>query len=340
MSIRFYFIACTLLVLSCRQEPLNTIRIAGQAQGTTYQITYLAGAHSNYREAFDSLFRAIDASLSTYDSTSLISRINRNDTTAVVDEYFTTVFEKAAEVSRQTNGSFDVTVAPLVNAYGFGFTKRESIHQALIDSLRHLVGYQKVHITNQRLVKDIPGMMLDFNAIAQGYSVDVLAQFLESKGIQHYLVEVGGELRAKGQKQDKSYWTVGIEQPEENNTDGVPMRVTLQVKDRSLATSGNYKRFYTEGGKKYSHILNPFTGYPARNNLLSATVVAPDCMTADAYATAFMVMGLEASKQFLAANEALNLQVLFIYDDEGQWRTYTSPKFREYVEMMEENKRE
>jgi thiamine biosynthesis lipoprotein len=184
-------------------------------------------------------------------------------------------------------------------------------------------------------VKEKPQVMLDFNAIAQGYTVDVLAAFLENKNISNYLVEVGGELRAKGERLDGSPWTVGIEQPNENATDGASMQVTLQVKDISLATSGNYKRFYTEDGQKYAHIINPFTGYPAKNNLLSATVVANDCMTADAYATAFMVMGLEQAKQFVAANPNLNLEVLFIYDENGRWNTYTSAKFNEHVNMVQ-----
>jgi FAD:protein FMN transferase len=244
------------------------------------------------------------------------------------------VFDKAMEVSGKTNGLFDVTVAPLVNIYGFGFTQREKVSQALIDSLLPLVGYKKVRLVKGKLVKDEPRLMLDFNAIAQGYTVDVLSSFLDAKGISDYLVELGGELKAKGKRLDGSYWAVGIEQPDENDTDGVALSVTLKVKDRALATSGNYKRFYSEGGKKYSHILNPFTGYPAKNNLLSATVVAESCMTADAYATAFMVMGLEGARQFLEANKDLGLEVLFIYDDNGKWKTYKSEKLHETVEIV------
>jgi len=334
MRALFYFTISSLVLLACRQPVLNTIKISGRAQGTTYNITYLAGPNSNYREQFDSIFRHIDASLSTYDSASIISRVNRNDSGVLVDALFTTVFEKALEVSAKTNGMFDVTVAPLVNAYGFGFTKREKVTRQLIDSLLPYVGYKKVRLENQQVVKEMPQVMLDFNAIAQGYTVDVLAAFLESKNISNYLVEVGGELRAKGKRQDGGLWTVGIEQPNEDDSTGAALSVTLQVNNKSLATSGNYKRFYTEGGKKYAHIIYPFTGYPAKNNLLSATVVADDCMTADAYATAFMVMGLEQAKQFLANNPTLNLEALFIYDDNGTWKTYTSAKFNEHVEMV------
>ena len=174
--------------------------------------------------------------------------------------------------------------------------------------------------------------MLDFNAIAQGYTVDVLASFLDSKGISNYMVEVGGELRAKGTKLNDSSWTVGIEQPNESPAEGSPLFAVVNIKDKSLATSGNYKKFYVEEGKKYAHIIDPFTGYPAKHNLLSATVIADDCMTADAYATSFMVMGLEKSKQFLLEHKELGLDVFFIYDENGVLKKYTSKNFEERVE--------
>lgn len=316
-----------LLLINCNRGIRNTIKISGPAQGTSYTITYVAGANANYRTAIDSILQVIDASLSTYQSQSIISRINRNET-AAVDAYFTDVFQKSMDVSEKTDGLFDVTVAPLVNAYGFGFTKKSTVDSMMIDSLRRLVGYQKVRLAGSTLVKESPRVMLDFNAIAQGYTVDVLAEFLESKGIHHYLVELGGELRAKGEKLDGSRWTVGIQEPEENAADGAALNRTIALQDKALATSGNYKKFYVENGKKFSHIINPHTGYPAKNNLLSATVVADDCMTADAYATAFMVMGVEPAKQFLAAHKDLQLEVLFIYDDQGTWKTYISENFQ------------
>jgi FAD:protein FMN transferase len=329
MKFIFFFTSFILLILSCNRGINNTITISGAAQGTSYHITYVAGQHSNYRESFDSIFNKIDLSLSTYNTHSIISKINRNDTTVKVDEYFSDVFKKSIEVSEKTKGLFDVTVAPIINAYGFGFTKKERITNVLIDSLLRFVGYQKVRLVDNKLVKDIPQVMLDFNAIAQGYTVDVLASFLESKGISNYLVEVGGELRAKGTKLNDSSWTVGIEQPNESLTDDVALFAEINIKDKSLATSGNYKKFYVEEGKKYAHIIDPFTGYPAKNNLLSATVIADDCITADAYATSFMVMGLERSKQFLTDHKDLNLEVFFIYDQNGIWKTFASQNFEE-----------
>ena len=333
MRCLFYAIVTFLLLISCNREIKNTIKISGAAQGTSYHITYLAGQHANYRQAIDSIFKRIDFSLSTYQTGSIISKLNRNDSVVIIDDYFSDVFNKSMEVSEKTKGFFDITVAPIVNAYGFGFTKREKVDQILIDSLLKYIGYKKVRLVEKKLIKDIPQVMLDFNAIAQGYTVDVLASFLEGKGVKNYMVEVGGELRAKGKKLNDSSWTVGIEQPDETNIDGALLNAVITIKDKSLATSGNYKKFYIEDGKKYAHIIDPFTGYPAKNNLLSTTVIAADCMTADAYATAFMVMGLEKAKQFLSENKDLNLEVFFIYDDNGVSKTYTSEKFKENVEL-------
>ena len=332
MKFIFFFTSFILLILSCNRRINNTITISGAAQGTSYHITYVAGQHSNYRESFDSIFDKIDLSLSTYNTHSIISKINRNDTTVKVDQYFLDVFKKSIEVSEKTKGLFDVTVAPIINAYGFGFTKRERITNVLIDSLLRFVGYKKVRLVDNKLVKDMPQVMLDFNAIAQGYTVDVLASFLESRGISKYLVEVGGELRAKGTKLNDSSWTVGIEQPNERLTDDASLFAEINIRDKSLATSGNYKKFYVEEGKKYAHIIDPFTGYPAKHNLLSATVIASDCMTADAYATSFMVMGLEKSKQFLLENKDLGLEVFFIYDENGISKKYATKYFDENTE--------
>lgn len=319
--------------MGCRRGADTTIKISGPAQGTTYNVTYLAGENSNYRTSIDSILKKIDSSLSTYLPASIISRINRNDSTVQVDKLFTEVFNKSMEVSQTTNGLFDVTVAPLVNAWGFGFKKKEKVTKELIDSLLKYVGYKKVSLAGNKLVKTDSNVMLDFNAIAQGYTVDVLANFLESNGINNYLVEVGGELRGKGKKLNDSSWTVGLEQPNDI-PDGDALKAILQVNNQAVATSGNYKRFYIEDGKKYTHILNPFTGYPAKNSLLSASVVADNCMTADAYATAFMVMGVEQSKQFLAAHTALKLDVFFIYDDNGKLKTYTSKNFEKNVTKL------
>ena len=334
MKLIFPAVVALLLIINCNPPEIKMIRLAGNAQGTTWQITWLSENNTAHKEAIDSIFKKIDLSLSTYISSSIISRMNRNDTGVIADDHFITVFRKSIEISEKTEGLFDVTIAPIVNAWGFGFTKKAKIDSTDIDNLLDCVGYKLVRLEGRRLVKDKPSSMLDFNAIAQGYTVDVLSSYLESEGITNYLVELGGEVRAKGQKHQNKYWTVGIDRPNETTTEGRPLKAIIKLKDRSLATSGNYRKFYIEDGKKYAHIIDPHTGYPAKNNLLSATVVAGDCATADAYATAFMVMGLGKSKQFLSVHKELQLEVFFIYDEKGAWKTYSSETLKEWLEEI------
>jgi thiamine biosynthesis lipoprotein len=319
------------LLISCERGTKSTINISGAAQGTSYNITYLAGPYSNYRQSFDSIFKQIDQSLSTYVPGSIISRINRNEPNVMVDEHFTAVFHRSIEVSENTNGLFDVTVAPLVNAYGFGPVKKEPVDKIRVDSLLKFIGYKKVRLEENQLIKESPHVMLDFNAIAQGYTIDVLASFLESKGVHNYLIELGGEIRANGRKLDGGPWTIGIEQPEEKPVEGNSLNTMISLQNKSLATSGNYKKFFVERGNKYTHIINPITGLPAKTNMLSATVVADDCMTADAYATAFMVMGLDSSKQFLSDHKDLGLEIFFIYDDKGTLKTQISENLSKHI---------
>lgn len=334
MKLIFPTIVVLLLGINCRQQTDRSVKIAGNAQGTTYHITYTPRNNAINREAIDSIFRAIDSSLSTYVPASLISRINKNDTSVVADDHFIAVFNRAANVSATTNGLFDITVAPLTNAWGFGFTKKAQVDSAMIDSLLDFVGYKLVRLEGRKLVKEKPLVMLDFNAIAQGYTIDILAAYFESKGIIDYLIELGGEVRAKGKKTRDSYWLVGIDRPNEAPTNGRPLKAVIQLKDRALATSGNYRKFYFEDGIKRAHIIDPGTGYPAKHNLLSATVLAADCATADAYATAFMVMGMEAAKRFLSEHSELQLDVFFIYDENGAWKTYTSATLNEYIKEI------
>ncbi len=334
MKFIFLAIVAFLFLLNCNQPAIQTISIEGKAQGTTWHITLLSDNHTNYKEAIDSILKKIDSSLSTYVPTSVISRINQNDTGVIVDDYFMEVFNKSMEVSDNTNGLFDITVAPVINAWGFGFSKKAAVDSTLVDSLLDFVGYKMVRLEGKKLVKEKPGVMLDFNAIAQGYTVDVLAAYLESKGIHNYLVELGGEVKTSGKKNNKN-WTVGIDQPNENNTDGRPLQAIIQLNGKGLATSGNYRKFYVENGKKYAHIIDPYTGYPSKHNLLSATVIADDCMTADAYATAFMVMGPEKSIRFLSGHPELHLEVFFIFDENGTWKTYASETLKALVEEMQ-----
>ncbi|MEJ7778666.1 MAG: FAD:protein FMN transferase [Daejeonella sp.] len=318
------------LATACSSNKESLIKIDGEAQGTTWHIAYLSDQGTNYKSGIDSLLTALDSSLSTYLPASIISRINSNDGEVTVDRYFVEVFNKSMEVSKKTGGLFDVTVGPLVNAWGFGFTKKANIDSAMIDSLLDLVDYKMLSLQGNKLVKTKPQIIIDFNAIAQGYSVDILADFLESKNINNYLIELGGEIKAKGKKNGES-WKVGIDQPDENNTTERRLEAIIELNNKALATSGNYRKFYEEDGEKYAHILDPRSGYPAKQNLLSATVLASDAITADAYATAFMVMGLSASKEFLSEHTDLNLEVYFIYSEDNSWKIYSSESLKKLI---------
>lgn len=329
---KFYFpiLASLTLLSACTHNTKELIQVEGTAQGTTYHISYLSDDGLQHKPAIDSLLKAIDTSMSTWLPGSLISRINNNESSVSVDHFFIDVFTKSMEVSDKTDGLFDVTVGPLVNSWGFGPLKKATSAGNNIDSLLQFVGYKMLKLEGRKLIKAKPEIKIDFNAIAQGYTVDVLAKYLESQGIQNYLVELGGELKAKGKK-GKENWKVGIDTPDEKVTSERKLKAVITLNNKALATSGNYRKFYEEGGQKYSHIIHPKTGYPAKQNILSATVIAEDCITADAYATAFMVMGLAQSKQFLNDQKALKLEVYFIYDDNGIWKTYASERLKKQL---------
>ncbi|MFA6949192.1 MAG: FAD:protein FMN transferase [Lentimicrobiaceae bacterium] len=322
------FISCMWLV-SCKNKTVEPVKFAGEAQGTYYAITYYDKEFRNFQPQIDSIFSNFDQSASIYVQESIISRFNRNDPTVVADSVFTNVFNKSMEVSRITNGAFDVTVMPLVNVWGFGFTHRSKVDSAMVDSLLPLIGYQKVKLINGRLIRENPAMMIDFNAIAQGYTSDIIGNFLETKGIQNYLVDVGGEVLGKGSKPDGSPWNVGIEKPATAATDARQIQVTIPLQNKALATSGSYRKFFVENGLKYSHTIDPKTGFPVQHSVLSVSVLADDCITADAYATAFMVMGLDKTRQFLAGHK--QLEAYIIYDNKGTLDTWSTEAFKRLI---------
>jgi len=299
---------------SCNEKQEKYQRDEGLIFGTTYHIIY------EYKKDIHDDIRAklleFNSSLSTYEKGSIISKVNRNEA-VLLDDYFTKCFNKAKEISEKTEGAFDMTVAPLVNAWGFGFSKRDSVSTGLVDSLLHYVGMDKVKIVNGRLVKKYPGVMLDASAIAKGYGVDVAAELLEKKGIRNYLVEIGGEMRVKGVNASGVPWRVGIDKPiDDPKVLHRELEEIIRMSEGALATSGNYRNFYVKDGKKYAHTIDPKTGYPVQHELLSASVYAPDCMTADAYATAFMVLGLKKAKQIV--EETPELEAYFIYRGENR----------------------
>ena len=257
--------------------------------------------------------------------TSLISTLN-SGAFVRTDTLFNQVYREATKVYKASEGYFDCTVAPLVNAWGFGFANKEKMDRAKVNQLLPLVGFSKINLINDSLI--LPeGMLLGFNAIAQGYSVDLIAAFLRSKGDSNFLIEVGGELLASGTNADDKLWRIGVDKPKEEIDINERFQFILDLENKALATSGNYRKFYEEEGVKYAHTINPFTGFPAQNSLLSVTVIHDKCVLADAFATAFMVMGLKSTKQFVKSYP--EVEVYLVYTDaKGNWRTYVSPEMR------------
>jgi len=248
-----------------------------------------------------------------------------------LNEIFITCFNRSMEISEITNGAFDITAGPMVNAWGFGPEERKKMTQEIIDSLKNITGYQKIELRNGRIVKENPGMKLDMSAVAKGYTCDLTAEFLAEKGCENYMVEIGGEVVAKGKNEKGRVWTIGISKPDEMaffaSTD---LQAKVRLPENALATSGNYRNFYVEDGKKFAHTIDPKTGYPVQHSLLSATVLAENCMDADAFATAFMVLGLEKSIEI--SRQFPNLKVYFIYaDGEGENQIYLSENFKEHL---------
>jgi len=320
----FFSIFCLLILISCREKD-PFIRIKGSTQGTSFSIICEKRHGLNEKRlnrGISDILTRIDNSLSVYNSSSVISRMNRNED-VLADRYFTEVFNLSREISDLTGGAFDITVGPLVRAWGFGPEARAKFDTTKLDSLKQLVGYWKVKLENGRLIKEKPEIMLDVNAIAQGYTVDVIGRYFDSLGVKNYLIEVGGEVKVKGAKEGKP-WRIGIDRPYENNLlPGADLQAVIELKDRALATSGNYRKYYEENGVKYSHTIDPHTGYPARSRLLSATILSKECAVADAIATASMVMGLEKTIEFLENHP--EFEAFLIYSDtSGYFRTWAS----------------
>lgn len=295
----------------------------GGTQGTSYHIVYQNPKNFDLHDSIKNILHRFDLSLSSYIPNSTISKVNRNEEVEL-DFYFTEVFAASLEVYKQSEGLFDITVAPLVNAWGFGPERKLNMDKKVVDSLLQVIGMDKVKIADNRIQKTDPRVKIDVNAIAQGYSCDVVASFLEGMGIRNYLVEIGGEIVSKGHNAEGNTWRVGIDRPAEGSMiPGQELQAVVELKNKGLATSGNYRKFIEENGVKYAHTINPKTGYPVMSNLLSATIVAKDCMTADAYATVCMVAGLEKSKEII--QKVGGLEAYLIYSDEnGEYKIYTT----------------
>ena len=318
---------CLLLVL-CTSCPLiwskgyQAQRLVGEVFNTSYHIIY-EGNGEDWHDSIRVLFREFDGSLSMFNDTSILSRMNRNDQTVRANAYVQTVVRKAQEISANTNGAFDITVAPLVNLWGFGFKNSDKVTAEAVDSIRQFVGYRKICLyADGQLSKADPRTQLDASSIAKGYMCDVIGSWFRGKGVNNYMVEIGGEIALLGTNPDGKEWGVGINVPEEDalqRVNGI-MKV-IRMSSGGVATSGNYRNFYYRDGKRYAHTIDPRTGYPVQQDIISSTVIAPDCLTADAYATAFMVMGYEKAMEVLAKNPTIT--AYFVFDDEdheGEYR--------------------
>ncbi len=329
----FTLLALFVLVSSCNPGGGGEYySIQGFTQGTTYRITYQHPTEYDMKERVDSLLKAFDQSLSTYEPTSIISAINRNQDHVKTDTLFRTVFREARRVYQLSGGAFDITVGPLINAWGFGPGEKLEVDSALVDSLLQFVGMEKVDLVGDEVSKSYPGVKLDVNAIAQGYAVDVTALFLEELGCRNYMVEIGGEIRTRGNNPKGSFWRIGVDRPIYGNMiPGQQLQVIISMHNRSLATSGNYRKFYEKDGIRITHSIDPATGYPRDSRLLSATVLTADCMTADAYATSCMVMGLEKAKAFIEGLK--HTDAYFIYgDDLGTYQVWYTQGLSKYIE--------
>jgi thiamine biosynthesis lipoprotein len=299
-----------LLIFSCKQESKNT-KLSGAVFGTSYAVIY--NSESNFETQFDSLFYIINKSMSTYQTNSDISKLNRNENTEV-DDHFIRVYKASKHIYKSTDGAFDPTIGAVVNAWDFGPEGRiENLDSLKIDSLMQSVGFDKVFRVHNNITKP-KGTFIDFNAIAKGYGVDVIAEFLESKSVANYLVEIGGEIRVKGINIEKETpWRVGIETPNFEGEQAVLKAITLH--DQAMATSGTYRKFkLDENGNRYAHIIDTKTGYPSKTNLLSISIITDNCMTADAYATAFKAMGIENVSHFLQSHPELKAFLIFEND--------------------------
>ena len=321
-----------LLSISCKNDSPRANTYTGSALGTTYQVKYFSSENFNTEKALDSIFYVINTSMSTYQDNSDISRINSGAEEVEVDVHFQNVFRYSNQIFSESNGYFDPTVGSLVNAYGFGPDKPlNEPDEAVLDSIRQLVGFENVNLTSDNTIeKENPNIYLDFNAIAKGYTIDVIADYLDKQNVENYLIELGGELVAKGQNLEReSPWMVAIDNPQQTDAERT-LQTVLALKNRAMATSGNYRKFRIDSltGNRYVHTINPLNGKAEKSNLLSASVLAENCTLADGYATAFMALGYEKSLEML--EKLNNVDVYFIYVDEAESiRVFTSNGFEE-----------
>lgn len=313
---------------STSQSPNVYQHNEGTIFGTIYHTKYL---HSQdlKTEIEEELLR-VDASLSMFNPQSTLSLINKGESDTA-DSMLTEVLGLSYHINQATDGAFDPTVAPLVNAWGFGFKNGQLPDSTQVDSLLTLVDLNGIHLANNKVTKDNPHSIIDLSAIAKGYGVDRVARVLRSHGIQHFMIEIGGEVVAEGVNEKGNAWRIGINKPNDDSAaTGTELQDIISLSGHAIATSGNYRNYYIQDGKKIAHTINPKTGYPAQQDILSSTVIAPTCTEADAFATAFMVLGMEKAKEVLSKQE--QLEAYFIYTDEqGNYQTWSTKGFDELI---------
>ncbi len=316
------FLLSVMVLTSCYNKKTLQSNI-GKVFGTYYSFVYYA--EENYQSDIDSLFNLINGSLSPFNENSVISRINASENGGEVDDMFVNVFTDAEYVSQSTNGLFDITIAPLVNFWGFGFDPKDTASyktQEEIDSIRTFIGYERVHLEGNTITKDDPRTQLDASAIAKGYACDVIADFMVSKGVDRYMLDIGGEIIARGKNPDGEWWKIGVVKPVDDASQTKnDIEFSIPLKNQAIATSGNYRQFYITKERKVSHTINPITGYPANSYVLSASVITSRCTIADAYATSFIVAGDTTLIKNIIKASKYDLEAYIIVDENGEHKT-------------------
>jgi len=310
---------------------IEYIHNEGNTQGTTYSVTYQQPEGLDLQAKIEDRLHKFDTSLSTYIPSSIISRINRNDKSVATDFDFETVFNAAQQTAKNTNGAMDITVGPLVKAWGFAFGNKKGAKIPNVNDFLPLVGYNKVRIDNHKFIKDDARILIDVNSIAQGYASDIIAQLLQKNGCKNYMVEIGGEVVCKGCSPSGNKWRIGIDKAVDDTVStNNGIQAIVELNDGALTTAGSYRKFYIKDGKKYAHIINPHTGFPVSHNLLSATVIAPTGLMADAYDTALMVLGVDSALKVCKSVPGLECYLIYV-DEKGNNQVVYSDGFKKYL---------
>ena len=323
-----FLIGFMALLASCNRGPQKMV-LQGEAQGSYYAVTYYDEQGRNFQQEIDSIFHAVDVSVNLWVDTSIISKVNRNEEVKL-DTIFVDNFRIAQEAARLSDGYFDPTISPIVAAWGFSYKHGDTITPQLIDSLKQLVDYRSIRIEGGKIVKASPAMTLDFNAIAQGYTSDLIASFLDSRGVKNYLVDTGGEIMARGCKPDGQPWIVGIEKPADNWDSEQVVHTRIALRDKGLVTSGSTRKYVERNGKRYSHCIDPKTGYPVEHNVLSVTVLAENSVWADALASICMVMGMEKSLPLIESMNGVEAYYIYV-NEQNALETFATDGFAKLV---------